>query len=77
MPSDTELKRCPFCGARPEVSEIPNPGGFVVCVRCYDSGWMRAGHEVSVFSQTWPARDEARAEAVVAWNRRAGEEVKK
>ena len=39
--------------------------------------WMRAGHEVSVFSQTWPARDEARAEAVVAWNRRAGEEVKK
>ena len=70
-----KLKPCPFCGCRPEISVIPNPGGYVACVRCYDSGWIKAGHEVSVFSVTWPSLDEALAEAIAAWNNRAGEEA--
>ena len=76
MVSKTKLKPCPFCGCRPELSVIPNPGGFVASVRCYDSGWMKAGHEVNVFSTTCPSHDEAIAEAVDAWNRRAGEEAR-
>ena len=75
MASKPKLKPCPFCGCRPEISVIPNPGGYVASVRCYDSGWMAAGHEVSVFSTTYPSHDEVIAEAISAWDRRAGEEV--
>ena len=71
-----KLKPCPFCGGIPEISVIPNPGGFVASVRCYHSSWMTAGHDVSMFSGTWPTPGEAIAEAIAAWNRRAGEEAR-
>ena len=74
MARSPELKPCPFCGCRPEISVIPNPGGLVASVRCYDSGWMKAGHEVSVFSTTCPSLDEAIAEAITAWNLRERKE---
>ena len=76
MASSPKLKPCPFCGDIPEISVIPNPGGFVACVRCYHSSSITAGHEVSVFSATLPTHGEAIAEAIVAWNRRAGEEAR-
>lgn len=60
----SEIKRCPFCGGVPEVSD-GTWSGSAIHIRCRCGVQMFGGR--NHFSST--------EEAVTAWNRRAGDEA--
>lgn len=66
----TELKPCPFCGARPHLTVRPDNAEattYFAAVGCYCGGYSACAHKMA----TAPEADKAEALACAAWNRRA------
>jgi Lar family restriction alleviation protein len=68
------LKPCPFCGGTPSVIERPdNIDGteFFCAVSCYCAGYLACAHKMA----RRPTPEQAKDEAIAAWNRRASLEA--
>lgn len=66
----SELKPCPFCGCAPDVITRPDNAAkteFFAAVRCYCDGYSARAYQNAQRN----TQDEATAEAIAAWNRRA------
>lgn len=66
-----DLKPCPFCGEAPKTLERPdNIDGteFVYGVMCYCGGYSATAHKMAKRKTA----EQAKADAIAAWNRRDG-----
>ena len=61
-----ELKPCPFCGGEAEVNEDRLDGYTIFIVSCENS-------KCPVIVETMHRAGNTKAQAIEAWNRRAGE----
>lgn len=69
MKESPELKPCPFCG-EDEKLEYDGDGGFIVCKNCGVFG-PDAANGIPLFDSDQTDEDEARANGVKLWNKRA------